>query len=118
MTTETILTSQEISDIWSATVEEWGLTLQEFEKVLQFARAIEKAVLQSDEIQALRRDAERWRKAASHVYEIKRTYEKSEENRIRRLQIDIRKTSVSALKWLEDSIDTFGVGDNTMEQHK
>src|SRR5699024_1492601 len=45
MTTETILTNQEISDIWSSTIKEWGLTPQQFEQVLQFARAIEKAVL-------------------------------------------------------------------------
>jgi len=45
MTTETILTNQEISDIWLSIIKEWGLTPQQFEQVLQFARAIEKAVL-------------------------------------------------------------------------
>lgn len=61
MTTETILTNQEISDIWSTTIEEWGLTFQQFEQVLQFARAIEQTVLQSAEIQSLRKDAARYR---------------------------------------------------------
>lgn len=80
-----------------------------------FPRAIEQAVLQSAEVQALRRDAARWQKIAGHVYEIKRTYEKSPENRVRRLQLDIRKYSPSPSKWLESAVDDLVV-DAAMEK--
>ena len=50
MTTETILTYTQIYDLW-----------HEYEGIVGFALAIERAVLQSPEIQALRKDAERYR---------------------------------------------------------
>jgi len=53
MTTETVLTNDEIMSEWEGT-----------DNALSFARAIEQAVLQSPEIQALREDAERIRALA------------------------------------------------------
>ena len=50
MSTEILLTTSEIMDEWEGT-----------DNALSFARAIEQAVLQSTEIQALRKDAERYR---------------------------------------------------------
>src|SRR5690625_3728424 len=50
MTTETILTYTQIYDLW-----------HEYEGIVGFALAIERAVLQSPEVQAWKRDAERYR---------------------------------------------------------
>lgn len=75
------------------------------DEMLQAGRAIEQAVLQSPEIQALRKDAGRFRKIASHIYEIKRTHKRGGDNKVRRLQLDIRNHTPSPAKWLEEAVD-------------
>lgn len=96
MTTETILTDEQIERLYEE-LESPDLSL--------VARAIEQAVLQSPEIQALRKDAERFRKIASHIYQIKRTHKRGGDNRVRRLQLDIRNHTPSPAKWLEEAVD-------------
>lgn len=108
MTNESFLTTENISEIMEAVNFTYEPT--------KFARAIEQAVLQSPEVQRLRKDAERWRKAASHVFEIKQTHEPVGENRIRRLQIDLRRSSTSTTKWLNERIDLFGDAVAAMEK--
>lgn len=54
MTTETVLTDEQIQWIGS------GARLSEYGGALAFARAIEQAVLQSPEVQQMRKDAERY----------------------------------------------------------
>lgn len=56
MTTETVLIFPEIMREWEGT-----------DNALSFARAIEQAVLQSPEIQALRKDAARMRNALNKI---------------------------------------------------
>lgn len=62
MTTETILTLEQIHHLWDTRVMEptEAYPLVASDKII-FARAIEQAVLQSPEIQELRRDAELYR---------------------------------------------------------
>ncbi|MGB6105669.1 MAG: hypothetical protein WBF88_17640 [Pusillimonas sp.] len=112
MTTDAALTDEQIEDI----IEDIAWPNEE---VMQFGKTValtvEQAVLQSPEIQALRKDAERWQKIAGHVYEIKRTHENSPENRVRRIQVDIRKNSPSPSKWLESVVDDLVV-DAAMEK--
>lgn len=57
MTTEPMLTDDEIHDIYRCTTGHRSIP----PVVLKFARAIEQAVLQSAEVQALRMDADRYR---------------------------------------------------------
>lgn len=71
--------------------------------------SIEAAVLASPEVQAWKKDAGLWQKLAGHVYEIKRTHEKSAENKVRRLQLDIRNSSISSTTWLEDAANDLAV---------
>ena len=94
MTTETILKPAHLHKI----IEQHPIAGTP--QILDLMISTEQAVLESPEIQSLRKDAERWRKAASHVFEIKQTHEPVGENRIRRLQIDLRKSSTSTTKWL------------------
>lgn len=55
MTTETTLTNKEIRKIWLETAK----IIPHCDHHLYFAHAIEQAVLQSEQVQALRKDAER-----------------------------------------------------------
>lgn len=57
MTTERILTYSQIKELW-----------HEHEDFEDFAQSIEQAVLQSPEVQALRRDAERYRWLTKNAY--------------------------------------------------
>ncbi|GAA0237478.1 hypothetical protein GCM10009125_27960 [Castellaniella daejeonensis] len=63
MTTETVLTDADIHDKYQR-ITGYRSTPP---VVLDFARAIEQAVLQSPEIQALRKDAERYRHLRDEV---------------------------------------------------
>ena len=56
MTTETILADRQLGEEWDKTTG-----------VYEYARAIEQAVLQSPEVQALREDAERMRNALNKI---------------------------------------------------
>lgn len=62
MTTETILTDEQIMHLWDTRVGDpcESMPLVDSDKTA-FARAIEQAVLQSPEVQALRKDAGRYR---------------------------------------------------------
>ena len=59
MSTDTVLTDEQIGAIFDAEAD--NPTHQAGWKLFDLARAIEQAVLQSPEIQALRKDAERYR---------------------------------------------------------
>lgn len=63
MTTETVLTDEQIKQILISTSDE------DLMAILPFARAIEQAVLQSAEMRVLRKDSERYR----HLRDFMRT---------------------------------------------
>lgn len=99
MSNETVLTDEHISEVFLKFCDAENA---EFSDV---ARAIEQAVLQSEQVQAWKRDAERFQKIASHVYEIKRTHKRCGDNAVRRLQLDIRNHTPSPTNWLEEAVD-------------
>lgn len=76
MTTETILTDEQIESILKAEAD-----APEHRTMLDYARAIEQAVLQSPEVQALRKDPELWEDVADYVG----VYQISSHGRVRSL---------------------------------
>lgn len=105
MSTETVLTDEQISRMRYKEFVVWRE--EDHEAIERFARAIEQAVLQSPEIQELRKDAERWNALASHIHEIDVTFHQGKGNHVRRLRIDIRATAPSPTIWLARETDSF-----------
>lgn len=101
--TTTVLTDAEIFGIFD-TCSDLPLHYDP-DEIYEMGRAIEQAVLQSPEVQALRKDAGRFHKIASHIYEIKRTHKRGGDNKVRRLQLDVRNHTPSPAKWLEEAVD-------------
>lgn len=116
MTTPTkILTDEQLKAAAMRPVEESLLRGGSPPDIFDSLRSVEQAVLQSPEVVAMRRDAERFQKIASHTYEIKRTHKRDTANRVRRLQLDIRNHTPSPSRWLEEAVDDL---DAAMQEQK
>lgn len=77
---------------------------------MSLSRAIEQAVLNSPEVQAWKQDAGHFQKMAGHIYGIVRTFDKSGNNRVCRLQINLRNDTPSPKQWLADAVEDFYTG--------
>lgn len=73
--TETVLTNEEIMHLWDTRVGEPSSSFPLIGSDKRcFARAIESAVLQSPEVVAMRKDAERYRWLRAHWHELAESY--------------------------------------------